>query len=206
MHYHLFSRMGRRHWGSLPWGLLICVSLAGCGGGGGGGSSVGAVPVLPLPPVAPAPPPPTVTTVSAPALQNFTVSMMEDRSTVSVGGTVNYTLTLTNTSSAAASVIVAIENSQTVPQTVLRVTNPLGATVYPVARPGVAHDNGPPPPPLLDAPVTLMPGQSLSSVHRAVSAFASAGTYLASATFTVASGSGDARQMVTVPVLSVTAQ
>lgn len=147
-----------------------------------------------------------VTTVSAPALQNFTVSLAEDSATIPVGGTVNYTLTLTNTSSSTATVIVAVENSQTVPQAVLRVSNPNGTTVYPVARPGVAHVNPPPPPPPLDVPATLAPGQSLTTIHRAVSAFASAGTYQAVATFTVASTNADAKQMVTLPSLGVTAR
>ncbi len=206
MRYHLFSRTGRRTWGALPLGLLLCVSLAGCGGGGGGSSSVGATPVPALPPAPTPPPAAPVTAVSAPALQNFTVSLAEEAAVVPVGGTANYTLTLTNTSQSTATVIVAVDNSQTVPQAVLRVSDPGGAIVYPVARPGVAHDNPPPPPPTLDLPVTLAPGQSLTTIHRAVSAFAVAGTYLAVATFTVASTNADPKQMVTLPPLSVTAQ
>ena len=206
MNYHLFSWLGRQPWGALPLSLLLCVSLAGCGVGGGGISSVGTAPVLPLP-TTPAPSSTsTATTVSAPALQNFTVSLAEDAAVVPVGGTVNYTLTLTNTSSSTATVIVAVDNNQTVPQAVLRVSDPNGTTVYPVARPGVAHDNLPPPPPALDLPATLAPGQSLTTIHRAVSAFASAGTYQAVATFTVASTSADSKQMVTLPPLSVTAR
>lgn len=206
MYYTLLTRAGKRHRYALPLGLLLCVSLTGCGGGGGGSSVVGTVPVQPLPP-APTPIPiPLVTTVSASALQNFTVSLAEDSAVVPVGGTVNYTLTLTNTSSSTATVIVAVDNGQTVPIAVLRVTNPNGTTVYPVARPGVAHDNAPPAPPPLDVPATLAPGQSLTTIHRAVSAFASAGTYQAVATFTVASTAADTKQMVTLPSLGVTAR
>jgi len=144
--------------------------------------------------------------VSAPALQNFTVSLAESAATIPVGGTVNYTLTLTNTSSSPASVIVAAENGQAVPQAVLRVSDPGGATVYPVARPGVAHNNPPPPPPSLNLPVTLAPGQSLTTITRAVSAFGAAGTYQAVASFMVAPTNNDPVQTVTLPPLFVTAQ
>ncbi len=216
MHYRSFSTAlppGRK---ALLLSLLLCLPLAGCGGGGGGSASVVSSPVLPTPTPTPTPvpmptptptptPAPTATTISAPALQNFTVSLTENAATVPVGGTVIYTLTLINTSSSTATVIVDSANGQAVPQAALRVTDPSGATVYPVARPGTAHAD-PPPPPLLNLPATLAPGQSLTAIVRTVSAFATAGTYQAVATFTVAPTNNDPVQTVTLPALSVTAQ
>ncbi len=206
MNYPFFSRTGRRYWTALPAGLLLCVSLAGCGGGGGGNSPAATAPA-PAPPPTPTPAQaPAVTAVSAPALQNFTVTLAEDNAAIPVGGTVNYTLTLTNTSSSTATVIDTVVNGQTVPQAELRVTNASGVTVYPVSRPGIAHDNSPPPPPALYLPATLAPGQSLTTITRAVSAFSSAGTYQATAMFTVASSAADTPQTVTLTPLSVTVQ
>lgn len=143
--------------------------------------------------------------MAAPALQNFTASLAEDRSTVGVGGTVNYTLRLTNTSSVAAPIIVTTENGQTVPRAALQVVDAGGTTVYPVQRPITTHAD-PPPPPTLDLPVTLAPGQSLGVIVRPVTAYGAAGTYQATATFSVAANGADPVQMVTLPPLAVTAQ
>jgi uncharacterized repeat protein (TIGR01451 family) len=130
--------------------------LAGCGGGGGGGGSSS--------------PGPTPMTVSATTTHGLTASLTEDRSTVSVGSTVNYTLTLTNSTSAAVTILY-VSALPTQPSGTLIVKNAANVSVY----------SPTPPPPTLDN-FSLAPGQSLTQSF-STAAFAAAGTYTATANF-----------------------
>ena len=151
--------------------------LAGCGGGGGGGGG-GTTP----------PPPNTsisVTTTGNPS--GLTATLSENSATVAVGGSITYTLTLTNNTSATVT-INAVSPTTTQPAAGLIVRNSAGALVY-APLPGF---------PALDS-ATLAPGKSLSSTQT-VSAFGAAGIYGATATFT------DTSPATTVGPLVVTAQ
>ncbi len=189
---------------------VLLVALPGCGGGGGGGSTAS----LPAPTINPGPnpspnPAPPATSVSAPALNNFTATLQEDNATINAGGTVNYTLTLANTSLTTATIVATSESGHTVPKATLRVTDSSGTVVYPVSRPGLQRAQdvpAPPPPPSNDTTVTLVSGQQLPSLSRSVAAFSAKGTYQAVATFTVAGSPSDTPQTVTLPPLTVTVQ
>ena len=151
-------------------------------------------------------PAPAVTSVSAPALSSFTAKLSEDVSSVGVGGTVNYTVTLTNSSGAAATVTTNTVSGVNVPDNSLSIRNSTGKTVYPPgSQPGMRPLDAPPPPPppLNSGVVTLQPGQSISQT-RAISVFSQAGAYQAVATFTVAANSTDTPQTVTLSALPVT--
>lgn len=187
---------------------VLLAAVPGCGGGGGGSASSPS-PITTTGPISGSNPPSPTTSVSAPALNNFTVSLQEDNATISTGGTVNYTLTLANTSLSTATIVATSESGITVPKATLRVTDSSGTVVYPVQRPGLqrAHDApAPPPPPSNDTTVTLVPSQQLPSLTRSVVAFSAKGTYQAVATFTVAGTMSDTPQTVTLPPLTVTVQ
>ncbi len=67
-------------------GVLTLPALSGCGGGGSGTSpNVPVTPLIPLP-----------HSVSAALSDGLTATVAEDRTSVPVGGTVTYTMTLTN--------------------------------------------------------------------------------------------------------------
>lgn len=189
--------------------MLGSLVLTGCGGGGGGSAANFPVTTTGSPPAPVTMPTPLPTTsVSAPALNNFTVSLSEDTSTASVGGAVTYTLRLQNTSSSSASVIADTNNSQSVPKATLRITDPNGVVIYPVVQAhGVqaSHDVAPPPPPTDGgAGVILAPGEQLTPLTRILSVFSVPGTYQAQATFSVAATPTDPVQTVTLPPLPVT--
>ena len=173
-------------------GLLTLPLLAGCGGGGGGGNGnsgggttttgtggTGGTNTGPIQS------PLTVSTITATGL---TASLTESNSTVAVGGTLTYTLTLTNNTAAAISVH-ATGALPTAPSAVITVRNAAGAVTFqPV--PGA--------PPIYNG--SLAPGQTLTTTQ-AASGFAAAGTYTATATF-----SDDTTAAATVGPLTVMAQ
>ena len=112
-----------------------------------------------------------VTSVSIVEPNGLTASLFENTNSISVGGSVIYTLTLTNTTAAA----VAIHYSSaapTAPPAGIVVRDPSGNQV-----PG-----GVPGPPPLDN-TTLAPGQTFTSTET-FSGYAVSGTYNATATFT----------------------
>ncbi len=171
-------------------GLVSVALLAGCGGGGGNGNSSPTV-VAPITTGVGG-----VTTgnggtiggtpasVSATEANGLTATLSENTTTVVVGGTVTYTLTLTNNTGAVVTVN-AVTSTQIF--TALSIRNASGALVY-IPVPGS--------PPLQT--VLIAPGQTLTTTQ-AVSAFSSAGTYSATGVF-------DDSTPTSVGPLTVTAQ
>ena len=156
--------------GACLLGLLTLPLLAGCGGGGGGNGNTGGGT--------------TGTTnsgtnsgtqnplsVSGMTQNNLTATLSEPSGTVGVGGTVTYTLTLTNNTGTAIP-INSVSLTPTAPAASLKVTGPTGAVSF---QPPV-----PPPPPL--STVLLNPGQSISATTTA-NGFTAAGVYSATAAF-----------------------
>ena len=160
-------------------GTLLLPILAGCGGGGGGGNgnSGGSGtnnggnnnPV----------------SVSVVEANGLTASLTETTNTVAVGGTVTYTLALTNNTSAA--IVTNAFSARDLPAN-FRVFNSAGTTVYA---------------PLPYAPqlntISVAPGQSVTATQT-VATFPTAGVYNATATF------ADTLSNVSVGPLTVTAQ
>lgn len=151
--------------------------LAGCGGGGGSNGNTGTgttgtgTNTTGTSTLGTNGPPPAITSVSIVEPNGLTASLSENTSSISVGGSVIYTLTLTNTTAAA----VAIHYSSatpTSPPAGLVVRDPSGIQV-PGSVPG--------PPPLDNT--TLAPGQTFTSTQT-VSGYTVSGTYTATATFT----------------------
>ena len=177
-------------------GLLLSGAV-GCGGGGGGGTTTATTTGGGTTPAPAAP-----TSVSAPALGSFTATLAESAAAISAGGAVNYTFTLTNTSSAPATVIVDTQGSAAVPKVTLQVTDSNGRTVYPS---GASPFDAVPPPPPTSGVATVQPNAAIS-FSRTVSVFSKASAYRAVATFTVAASGSDTPQTVTLSPLVVTAQ
>ena len=158
---------------------LASLLFAGCGGGGGGGNGSGGGSgnnggsgggTL---------------SVSAIEANGLTATLSEDKNTVSVGGTVTYTMTLANKTASA----VLIQFSASTP------TQPPAAVVVRDAAGNLVFTPVPPAPPL--DTLSLGPGQALT-VSQAVAAFSAAGTYSAKATFSDGPGT-------TIGPLTVTA-
>ena len=157
------------------FGAAAIPLLAGCGGGGGGGGGGTTTP----------PPNTSISVIAKPS--SLTATLSENTAAVAVGGTVTYTLTLTNTTGAAVT-INAVSAAPTQPAAGLIVRDAAGNVVY-SPLPGT--------PPFGTA--TLAPGQSLSGTQ-SVTTFAAAGVYSATATF------ADTSPATTVGPLTVTAQ
>lgn len=202
-------RMKPGMFAKLICGAAALALLAGCGGGGGGGGVTGPVTTPPVitPPVITPPvttptypsPPASALSVSAHALTNFTAILSEDVTSIPVGGTVNYTVVLTNSSSSPQSMIADSSNGTSVPKASLRITNSAGQTVYP---PPVRPLDAPPPPPS-NGVAAIQPGESIFKTT-ALAVFSKPGTYQAVATFTVAASASDKAQTVTLPALPIT--
>jgi len=179
----LFSQLRQRV--SLLGLASLAALLAGCGGGGGGSSPTVVAPIttggVPPPVISPGG---TPASVSAKEANGLTATLSENTITVAVGGTVTYTLTLTNNTGAVVTVN-AVTSTQIF--TALSIRNASGALVY-IPVPGS--------PPLQT--VLLAPGQTLTTIQ-AVSAFSSAGTYSATGVF-------DDSTPTSVGPLTVTAQ
>ena len=180
----------------LLWttGALALPSLAGCGGSS---SSPANPPVL------------TPRSASAVLSNGLTATLTEDRATVPVGGTVNYTVTLANLTAQPVTFqpVYGPGSSPPVPAS-LTVTNPAGAVVYPVGPLPQVVSVGP--------SVTLTPGQSVSGTQAVTTTpvtgltngegYSRAGVYAATATFGfVPSASGSGQTNEPVGPLSVTA-
>jgi len=145
--------------------VLVIPFLAGCGGGGG---SVTA-PVIPTP---------TVLTASAVAANGLTGTLSQSAVTVPVGGSVQYTFVLTNTTS--KSVVLHIPYYGEQPPSVsaiLQVKDPAGNLVYRDPPPNVAVGG-----PFRDEDVTLQAGQTMSETVQ-VNDFKAKGLYTATASF-----------------------
>lgn len=149
--------------------LLACAFLfAGCGGGSGGSSGS--------------------SSLSAPTPSGLTASLAQDRSSV---GTVHYTLTLTNSTSAPITVQEFQGPYDAKPRFpgYLDINNVSGITLYTTTQPYYLSPNAPsivvvnPPAPTgHNVAVTVAAGQTLS-VSYDVSAFADGGRYAAIAVF-----------------------
>lgn len=172
---------------------LLVPGLAGCGGS----SSSSATTTPPL----------TPRTVSAALPNGLTATLTEDRIAVAVGGTVNYTVTLTNNTAQPISYQPLYGGYSAPPlPAVLVVSNSSHQTVYPL---GVTTNLD-----YVGQTVTLTPGQSMTEIQ-AVSTNANngltvsggyfaAGSYTAAVSFNFSSSSQQPGG--TVGPLSVTAQ
>jgi len=156
---------------TCPSLFLACAFLlAGCGGGG---SSSGPI------------------SLSAPTPSGLTASLAQGRSSVGTGGTVHYTLTLTNSTSAPITVQEFQGPYDAKPRFpgYLDINNAAGITLYTTSQPYFLSPNAPsitvpnPPAPTgHNVAVTVAAGQTLS-VSYDVSAFADGGRYSAMAVF-----------------------
>ena len=180
----------------LLWtaGALASPWLTGCGGSSSSGTNA---PVL------------TPRSVSATLSDGLTATLTEDRSTVPVGGTVTYTVTLTNSTAQPVTYqpVYGPGSAPPVPAS-LTVTDPSANVVYPV---------GPSPQLVYIGPsITLTPGQSVSETQ-AVSTtpvvgltiaegYSRTGQHAATATLsTIPATSGNGQTNETVGPLTVTA-
>ena len=186
--------MKNRKWLGIA-ALLAFPALAGCGGSS---SSSSGAPLVPR-------------SVSATLPNGLTGTLTEDRSVVSIGGTVTYTATLTN---ATAQPITyqyysGPGNFARVAAT-LSVTDPSGQVVFPFGPASLAVG--------IIGPTTLAPGQSVSSTIAVGTStvsgltvspgYAASGQYTANADFLVVPGAvpGTGQIAATAGPLPVTAQ
>ena len=117
----------------------------------------------------------------------LTASLSENTANILIGGSVTYTLTLTNTTAAAVSIHYSA-STPTAPPAGFIVRDPSGTQV-PGSVPG---------PPPLDT-LSLAPGQTLTSTQT-VTGYTVHGTYTATATF------NDSGTFVTLTPLAVAVQ
>lgn len=172
-------------------GVLTISLLAGCGGGGGGNGNSN---------------PGTTTTtgttgantgnnssssatsLSVTTTNGLVATLSEPSKLVGVGGTVVYTVSITNPTAAGVTIQSASQSAPTTPAASLVVRDAAGNKVY---------DPLPGGPPVFTA--TLAPGQTLSTTVT-VNAYAARGVYNASVNF------GETNPATPVGPLSVTAQ
>jgi hypothetical protein len=132
--------------GMIGAGSLAMSILTGCGGGSGSNST----PALSSQP----------RSVSAVAPNGLTETLAEDADAITTGGSVTYTLTLTNTTSTAITLQLSQDcgpvdpNS---PDALLTVMDPTGASVYP----GSGDPSGPPCRDVPPVTQTIAPGRTL---------------------------------------------
>ncbi len=157
--------------------VLAVPILAGCGGGGDSST---------------APTDPQPHSVSAALPDGLTATLAEDRSSVSVGGTVTYTMTLANATGQPITyrpVIGGAAPSGNVPAALV-VKDPSGRTAFPVGVMPQFISVGP--------STTLAPGQSVSGTLAVGGSdqgrYSAAGRYNASASFAVQTGQDSSSQ------------
>ena len=178
------SRLKRAHLTLCLLGLLAVTLLAGCGGGGGGNGNPGGTTGTNTSGVGPVQP---ALSVTATTKTGLTATLSEASSTVGVGGSLVYTLTLTNNTTAA--IPVHATSTPTKPAASVKVLGPTGAASF---------DPLPGEPPFVNG--SLAAGQSISTTQTATG-FATAGVYSATATF-----GDDTTAPTSVGPLTVTAQ
>jgi flagellar hook assembly protein FlgD len=163
---------------------LLPLALAGCSGGSSNSGGNNA--------------PSTPRSVSATAPDGLTSTVSENTQTISVGGSVTYTFTLINNTSAPITFQVESGSAALVSATegAITIYNASQQQVYPITTDTVAG---------VLSSVTLAPGQSVSGSATPNYNFTPAGVYTAEATFAILSASG-AYEGVTVGPLTVTAQ
>ena len=171
-------------------GVTSLPLLAGCGGGGGNGNTgigttgTGTTGTTGTGTTGPAP---NILSVSVVEPNGLTASLSENTNSISVGGSVIYTLTLTNSTAAAVSIHYSTA-TPTQPPAGFIVRDPSGNQV-PGSVPG---------PPPLDT-LSLAPGQTLTSTQT-ITGYTVHGTYNATATF------NDSGTFVTLTPLAVAVQ
>ena len=173
---------------------LLAPGLAGCGGSSSSSSSTPAL--MPR-------------SVSATLSNGLTATLTEDRSTVSVGGTVTYTVALANNTTQPITYQPIYGGGGLAPPVpaALVVSNPSNQTVYPLGPIPNLVSAGP--------PVTLAVGQSVTETQAVntdttngltiAGGYSAAGSYTASAYFGFSSGSASSGS-TTVGPLPVTVQ
>ncbi len=159
---------------------LILPTLTGCGGSSSSSTSAPAL---------------TPRSVSTTLSNGLTGTLTEDRSTVSVGGTVNYTLTLTNSTAQPITYQPLISGTffSNAPA-YLAVTNSAGTLSFPTGPLPQLGGTGP--------STTLAPGQSItgtvavgSSSLAGQGGYAAAGQYNATASFAILPGASGGTQI-----------
>lgn len=163
--------------------LLVLTLTAGCGGGGGGGVSLPG-------------PDPTALSVSAPTAEGLTATLTQDKSTIAVmRGTVNYAMTLTNSSQSPVAVSVPQDDKGSpLPPVSLRITDSAGGAVYPRAGLGAPVGGG------ATQTLTLQPGDFVQQTLQVTNLFQVIGRCQATATFTTSG------KQTTVGPLTLTAR
>lgn len=160
--------------------LLALPGLAGCGGNSSTTANA---------------PTPSPRSVSAAVPDGLTATLAEDTSSISVGGTITYTLTLANNTAQPIiyqPIIAGGTLSRTVPASLI-VTDSHGSLIFPVGAVAQFISIGP--------STTLVPGQSVSGTvavgGSSTGQFSAAGQYSASATFAIQTGPDSASQTAT---------
>lgn len=159
----------RRIGGVLPL-LLVLMLTAGCGGGGGAVSLPG--------------PDPTTLALSAPTPKGLTAALRQDKSTITVTmGTVNYTLTLTNSTQNAVAVTVPQDSGGSpLPPVLLSIKDSAGDVLYPSPATGAPVPGGG------SQTLILQPGDFVQQTLQITNLFRVIGRYQATAIFTTNGG------------------
>lgn len=152
-------------------GVLSLSLLAGCGGGGGGNGNGNSPSTTTGTTTTGSNNGPVTNSVSATTANGLVATLSQPSRIVGIGGTVVYTLTISNPTGAAASIQSTTQSAPTAPAATLVVRDAAGNKVYePI--PGT---------PALFV-TTLAPGQTLSTTV-SVSTYGTRGAYTATANF-----------------------
>ncbi len=129
-------------------------------------------------------PDPTALAVSAPTAEGLTAELRQDKATIPVTtGTVNYTLTLTNSTQRSVAVSVPQDKSGSpLPPVSLSIKSSAGETLYPSPALGMPAQGGG------TQTLTLQPGDFVQQTLQLSNLFRVIGRYQATATFTTNSG------------------
>jgi len=154
---------------ALPF-LIALLLTAGCGGSSDN---------VPLPG-----PDPTTLSLSTPTPDGLTAALMQDKAVIAVTtGTVNYTMTLTNTSQSPVAVSVPQDSmGNPLPPVSLSVKSSAGEPVYPATAGSGPVKGG------TQQTLTLQPGDFVQQTLQLSNAFRVIGRYQATATFTTNAG------------------
>ncbi len=150
--------------------LLAPLLTTGCGGSSDN---------VPLPG-----PDPATLSLSALTPEKLTAALMQDKSTVAVTtGTVNYTLSLTNSTQSPIVVLVPTDGAGSpLPPVSLVIKSSTGDTIYPTTAIGAPVQSG------TMQTLTLQPGDFVQQTLQLSNAFRVIGRYQATATFTTNTG------------------